>query len=63
MQDGQPDAFGRVNHVPERETEQPRKVFGGLTGRHERGSAQGEQLAAQADAAGPGSRDVLVPVQ
>jgi hypothetical protein len=51
MQDWQLDAFRRVNHMPERETEQPRDVLGGLPGRHERGSAEGELLAGQADAA------------
>lgn len=49
MHDGQLDAFGGVGHVPEREAEQPRKVFGGLPGGHERRSAQDELLAAQAD--------------
>ena len=62
MQDGQLDAFGRVNDVPERETEQPRQVLGRLVGRHERGSAEGELLAAQADPAAAGRHDVLIPV-
>jgi hypothetical protein len=51
-----------VNHVPEREAEQPRHVPGGLPGGHERRGAEGEFLAAQADAAGAGRLDVLVPV-
>jgi hypothetical protein len=63
MQDWQLDAFRRVNHMPERETEQPRDGLGGLPGRHERGSAETQLLAGQADAAVAGSLDVLVPIR
>jgi hypothetical protein len=49
MQDGQLDAFGRVNREPERETEPPRNVLGGLLGRHEHRSTEGELLATEAD--------------
>lgn len=46
MQDGQLDTFGCMNHVPERESEQPGRIIHGLRCRDECRRAEGELLAA-----------------
>ena len=63
MQDRQLDAFGRMNHAPDRETEQPGHTPDALRCGDERRRAESELLAAEAHAAGARRLDVLVPVR